>query len=307
MLNPPRVPARVVTVQRQFNARARRFAAHDAVVREIERRLVDRLDAIRFAPQRVVDVGCGAGHSHALLRARYGQIEWLGVDASTAMLALNPAARHGWRARLTRGLGRPSAPRVAALADALPCAAERVDLLFSNLMLHWHPAPHTVFPEWLRVLRPDGLLLFSSYGPDTLSELRAACASALPHAAPMPFVDMHDFGDMLVAAGFATPVMDVERLTLTFATPEALLAEVRALGGNPRDDRSTGLPATAAARQLCDALAAQRGADGRIGVTVEVAYGHAWRPPAGNARGETSVSVDALRATLRQRKSKGEP
>jgi SAM-dependent methyltransferase len=92
----------------------------------------------------------------------------------------------------------------------MPLADDSVDLVLSNLMLHWHPQPHQVLPEWKRVLRADGLLMFSCFGPDTLKELRAAAADALPQARPMPFVDMHDFGDMMVASGFATPVMDVE-------------------------------------------------------------------------------------------------
>ena len=103
-------------------------------------------------------------------------------------------------------------PLVAADAGRLPIADDRVDMIFSNLMLHWHPEPHTLFPEWKRVLRIDGLLLFSCFGPDTLRELRAACRLTLPDARPMPFIDMHDFGDMMVASGLADPVMDAEVL-----------------------------------------------------------------------------------------------
>ncbi len=168
-------------------------------------------------------------------------------------------------------------------------------------MLHWHPTPHVVFPEWKRVLRVDGLLMFSCFGPDTLKELRAAVKETLPHARAMPFVDMHDFGDMLVASGFATPVMDVETITLTYPDPRALLAEVRALGASPLDDRWPALPSGRQARRLLDALAARRDSLGRIPLTFEVAYGHAWKP-APRAVGVSKVSLASLRDGLSHRK-----
>jgi malonyl-CoA O-methyltransferase len=150
------------------------------------------------------------------------------------------------------------------------------------------------------VLRADGLLLFSCFGPDTLKELREACRLALPNARPMPYIDMHDFGDMMVASGFANPVMDAELLTLTFPSAHDLLREVRALGGNPRDDRCASLPSGRQARNLLDALEARRGDDGRIRLSFEIAYGHAWKPA---PRSETSgISVEALRADLANRR-----
>jgi malonyl-CoA O-methyltransferase len=301
IVDPPRMPARIETVRRQFDHRAPHFGAHDALPREIERRLIERLDVIRTAPARIVDVGCGAGRGHALLRARCPDADWVGIDLSAAMLAQGVPARR-WLDRL-RARRAPLAARVCADAGALPLAAGCADLLLSNLMLHWHPAPHTLFPEFLRVLRLDGLLLFSCFGPDTLKEVRSAFARALPQARALPFVDMHDFGDMLVASGFATPVMDVEVLTLTYASPRALLAELRALGGNPRDDRPQGLPGSRQCRALLDVLGARRDGDGRIAVTVEVAYGHAWKPQPRPPRptGQTRIALDELRAQLRHR------
>lgn len=301
MVDPPRMPARVATVRQQFNRRAARYAAHDAVAREIERRLLDRLEVIRLAPSRIVDIGCGAGHSRALLRDRYPDAAWLGIDLSPAMLKLG-AVGPGWLARM-RTIGAAPTWRVSADAAALPLADRCAELVCSNLMLHWHPAPHTLFPEFLRVLRPDGLLLFSCFGPDTLKELRAACLQTLPRCRPLPFVDMHDFGDMMVASGFATPVMDVERLRLTYGSPSDLVREVRALGANPRDDRATGLPSTRQCRDLMAALGAQRDADGRVAVTIEVAYGHAWRPqprPPRTRTAETNIPLAQVQARLRQ-------
>jgi malonyl-CoA O-methyltransferase len=133
-----------------------------------------------------------------------------------------------------------------------------------------------------------------------LRELRAAVAEVLPHARPVPFVDMHDLGDMMVACGLATPVMDVEHLTLTFRTPQDLLREVRALGANPRDDRWPALPSGRRARLLLDALAARRTADGRIPLTFEIAYGHAWKPVP-RVEGVRAISVDSLKQQLASR------
>lgn len=297
MANPLRVPARVATVRAQFDARAVRFAAHDTVIREVAERLIDRLQYIRVQPQRVLDVGCGTGTTLAKLATRFPAAALAGLDLSEGMLRQRST---GLRARVSRWLGGPSPLLFAADAARLPLADASFDLVVSNLVAHWHPAPHTLFPEWKRALRVDGLLLFSCFGPDTLKELRAACRLALPHARPMPFTDMHDFGDMLVASGFADPVMDAEVLTLTYASPRELVREVRALGGNPRDDRYRALPSGRQARSLLDALAARAGDDGRIRLTFEVAYGHAWKPAPRPEPG--TVTVDALRADLAKRR-----
>lgn len=292
------MPARVETVRRQFDARAARWSQHEAVVREVGRRLIERLSLMRLAPRLIADVGAGAGAARTALLARYPEARWLGLDVSRAMLL--GAGDAGWTGRIAAWAGR--APwRVCAEAGQLPLAAGAADLLHSNLMLHWHPAPHTLFPEWARVLANDGLLLFSAFGPDTLKELRAAMAEVWPAARPVNFVDMHDYGDMMVAAGLATPVMDVEMLTLTYASPDALIAETRALGASPRDDRPSWLPGGATGRRLREALARRARPDGRIALSFEVVYGHAWKP-APRERVATGVSVEALRAKLPARR-----
>jgi len=291
------------TVQRQFDARAPRHAAHDALVREVSTRMVERLSYLRHPVQRLLDLGCGSGDSRAALQSQFPQAQWLGVDLSPARLHAD-GAKSSWSQRL-RGLlarGKSTALRVCANADALPFADGSLDMVFCNLMLHWHPAPHAVVAEIARVLRSGGLLFFSSYGPDTLLQLRQACAQALPAALPMPYVDMHDYGDMLVAAGFEAPVMEVENLDLRYPSASALLAEVRALGGNPRADRAQGLPGGRQARALHAALAAQTGADGRIGLRFEIVVGHGWkaapRPPAG-------MGTIALPAPYRRQAGRG--
>jgi len=161
-----------------------------------------------------------------------------------------------------------------------------------NLALHWHPQPDLVFAEWRRVLRTDGLLMFSCFGPDTLLQIRQAFAGIDDCAHTLPFVDMHDFGDMLVNAGFSTPVMDMEKITLTYATLEQLFADVRSLGGNPLLSRRRGLLGKQAYQTVCERLEAMRQADGRIALTFEVVYGHAFRPVTQKtAQGESIVRI----------------
>ncbi len=223
MIDPPRVPVDTATVRRQFDARARRFARHDWLPREIGRRMVERLELMRLDVRRVADIGCGSGAAHDDLLRRYPDAQWLGFDLSLGMLrAAGPQS--GPVSRFVQRLRPVAQARVCADAGQLPLPDACVDLVFSNLMLHWHPAPHRVIPEWRRVLRIDGLLMFSCFGPDTLKELRQAVATVEPRTRPMPYVDMHDFGDMLVAAGMATPVMDAEVLTLTFPSARARAA-----------------------------------------------------------------------------------
>jgi len=295
-----RAPMRWQTVRRQFDGRAHRLGSHDFLLREVSNRLIDRLDYIRLTPARILDVGCGAGRSREPVLKRFPNARWTGIDLSVPMMQAGNVRRGPLASWLDRARGR-GPERICAEAAQLPFADATFDLVLSNLMLHWHPQPHDVFPEWKRVLTVDGLLLFSCFGPDTLKELRAACAEALRESHPMPFIDMHDFGDMMVAAGFATPVMDVETIRLTYGSAHELLAEVRALGGNPRDDRARGLVAGTRARALLAALERRRDTAGRIPLTFEVAYGHAWKPAPRSAT-EAVISLDRLRTGLAARR-----
>jgi malonyl-CoA O-methyltransferase len=140
--------------------------------------------------------------------------------------------------------------------------------------------------EVARVLAPGGLLMFSSYGPDSLRSIHEAFAAHLPHAAPVPLVDMHDLGDMMMASGFEAPVIESDRLLLSYGGVPQMLQELRALGGNPRSDRHRGLPGTAQARAVMAHLAEQAAADGRYHLALEVVIGHGWRrsPAAPSAR-----------------------
>ncbi|TFW28792.1 methyltransferase domain-containing protein [Massilia horti] len=279
---------------RALFARPERVSASGFLRREIAERMHERLALVKINPHQVLDAGCGSGADLALLQKTYPAAQIVGVDAVPAMLEAAKAPAPALRAlnqMLSRLLpAKAGVDLVCADFGNLPFGMNSLDLIWSNLALHWHPQPDRVFAEWRRVLRVDGLLMFSNFGPDTFKELRAAFAAMdeSPHA--LPFVDMHDFGDQLVEAGFSTPVMDMEQITVTYDTVDALLADVRAFGGNPLATRRRALVGRAAWQKMLAALESQRRPDGKLALTFEVIYGHAFRPaPRVNAAGEAII------------------
>jgi malonyl-CoA O-methyltransferase len=290
---------------RQLFSDPQRSAGTDFLRREIAGRMREKLELVKIQPACVLDAGCGAGADLPELQRSYPDALVIGLDASPAMLRSGEQARGSARQVLGRFLSRltPAALRTEPapalisgdFAD-LPLAPRSVDLIWSNLALHWHPQPHALFAEWRRVLRTEGLLMFSCFGPDTLIEVRQAFAEADPFPHTLQFVDMHDFGDMLIENGFSTPVMDMEKLTLTYEHPQALLEDVRALGGNPLENRLRGLTGRSRYQRLLEALEKQRRSDGRLHLTIEVVYGHAFKPvPAKTESGEAIIRFDLPR------------
>ncbi|MDB5794175.1 MAG: bioC [Noviherbaspirillum sp.] len=290
---------------RDLFASPERVAESDFLRREIASRMRERLDLIKVEPRVVLDAGCGEGADIGVLQDRFSEACVLGIDASPAMLdaargrqvaALSSMSRLLAKWLPGRSSGGLSAGSVLCGDFAqLPFGVNSVDLVWSNLALHWHPQPDRVFAEWRRVLKIDGLLMFSCFGPDTFKELRSAFGESA-HARLLPFVDMHDFGDMLVNAGFSTPVMDMETITVTYDSVPKLMADVRSLGGNPLQTRPRGLHGRASRDRAMHALEKSRGPDGRMPLTFEVIYGHAFRPaPRTTASGETIVRLDRSR------------
>ncbi|MBX9899264.1 MAG: methyltransferase domain-containing protein [Burkholderiaceae bacterium] len=270
--------------------------------REIAQRMREKLELVNIEPSAVLDAGCGEGDDFAPLSEHFPKAQIIGLDAAPAMLRLASqrqrelgGALDRLFAKFTRKWNGANKPPQLMCADfaKTPLADGSVDVVWSNLALHWHPRPDEVFAEWHRILRKDGLLMFSCFGPDSLIEVRKAFAAVDDHHHCLPFVDMHDFGDMLVKAGFSSPVMDMEKLTLTYADSEQLLSEVRSLGGNPLDSRSRGLLGRAGYRRLKNAFEAQRNTENRLPLTIEVIYGHAFRPTARKlGSGEAIVRFD---------------
>jgi malonyl-CoA O-methyltransferase len=289
---------------RQLFSRPSQVAESAFLRREIAGRMHERLALVKIAPERVLDAGCGEGADLPTLQSTFAGAQLLGLDASCAMLRSarekQVAALSSMRRLLNRwlagnaeaGLGTSGTLMCGNFAQ-LPLAANSVDLVWSNLALHWHPQPDRVFEEWRRVLRVEGLLMFSCFGPDTFKEIRAAFSESDPAPHTLPFVDMHDLGDMLVHAGFATPVMDMETITVTYDSVEKLMADVRAWGGNPLSSRRRGLLGAGSWRKVVRAVEQNRRPDGKLPLTFEVVYGHAFRPASSKtASGESIVQWD---------------
>jgi malonyl-CoA O-methyltransferase len=279
-------PIDLARVRQLFSAPAK-VAGADFLRREIAARMHERRSIVKAAPARILDAACGAGADLAVLQEAYPAAHVLGLDASAPMLANGPAQPRSFLGKLLPS--KRGTDRLCADFGNLPLGPNSVDLVWSNLGLFWHPLPDRVFAEWRRVLRVDGLLMFSSFGPDTLKELREAGLHTLP------FVDMHDFGDQLVEAGFSTPVMDMEKITVTYSDVKTMMADVRALGGNPLDTRPRGLMSRSRWHAVNAALERQR-KDGKLTLTFEVIYGHAFRPaPKTTSSGEAIIRFQPRR------------
>ena len=278
---------------RRWFARAASTPAEDPVAAEVERRMAARLEYVRLEPRWIADVGRGATTRPSTVRDRYPKAQMLRADPVFAPVRRARRAPP-LMARMRSLLGTGREHLVCADLSALPIRTGSCGLVWSNLALAWSADPAATLGEWHRVLEIGGLLMFSSYGPDTLKELRAAfraADSASPHV--HPFVDMHDLGDALVATGFADPVMDMEMLTVTYASAEALLDELRSTGRrNAHAARRRGLTGRHAWTRMIAAYGALA-RDGRVPASFEIVYGHAWKTaPRTTADGRAIIRFD---------------
>ena len=265
--------SRQARLRRRFDRAAARYDEFAGVQREITLRLLERLDLVQVDPGCVVDLGAGTGDGTAQLRQRYPQARIIAVDFSHAMLQQNQK----------RGQTGSS---VAADAFHLPFAPGMADLVFSSSTLQWCVPLAEALREISRVLRPGGLLMFSTYGPDTLQELHAAQQAAGMEGGVNEFSDMHPIGDLLLEEGYQDPVLDVERLDVSYASVRDLMIELKGIGSS-RIDSPAAQPCT---RHQWQALTDAYPADdqGRIHATYEVIFGHALAPVS-RAHGETAT------------------
>jgi malonyl-CoA O-methyltransferase len=285
-------------VRRAFARAASTYDGAAVLHREIGARMASRLEYVKIAPSLILDAGCGTGEAIGELGLRFPGARVVALDMTMPMLT---AARE--RTQRSRSLFRRLLP--ASLAgggkapwfvggdlNALPFRGVLFDMVWSNLALHWVNDLPRVIAEVRRVMQVGGLFSFTTFGPDTLREIRAAFARADGHTHTNRFVDMHDIGDMLVSAGFADPVMDMEQLTLTYADPPALMRELKDLGAtNATRGRPRGLMGRARWQRVLAKLEVMR-RDGRIPLTFEVVYGHAWKgEPKRTAEGHPIIKL----------------
>jgi malonyl-CoA O-methyltransferase len=271
-----------------FSRAAAHYRRHAALQQTVCERLAERLELFRIEPQVVLDLGCGTGHAWPALRRRFPRAGLLGLDLAAGMLVESRRGRWWRRERL-----------VCADAEQLPLADASVDVIFSSLMLQWCTPPDRALAECRRVLRPEGLLLLSTLGPDTLRELRTAwpeepLAPAADETATARFVDLHDLGDAIIRAGLAGPVVDAEHFTLTYPTASAVLQDLRRLGtGNADQSRPKGLITPKRLSVFAARYEPMRRSDGTLPLTYEVVYAHAFAPAPG-ARPQDGSTVSAF-------------
>lgn len=265
---------------------------------EVAGRMAERLGYIKLQPARVLDASPALGASAELLRLAYPGAEMLWHEADPALAARAAQARslNWWRKLRGASMGQ---------VETLPTRPE-VDLLWSNMALHACADLPALLHAWQASIAVGGFVMFSCLGPDSFVELRALYArNGWGRPAP-DWWDMHDIGDLVLKAGFADPVMDQQRLRLTWTSPESLLADLRALGGNLAPTRFAGLRGRGWRQRLLAELDTLRDAEGRLALTLELVFGHAFKAaPRLTVAAETHVSVDAMRASLRKGRESG--
>lgn len=282
-------------LRRSFGRAASRYSEVAALQREVEARLLEQLAYLDDRqPQRVLDLGSGPGRAAGAMKKRWPKAEVIAVDAALPMLREVPKHTRFWR----------PVRRVNADVSKLPFADQSSDLIFSSLCLQWLDDLPAVLSEFRRVLRPDGLLLFSTFGPETLSELRDAYLLAGVTPPLSPFAAIQQVGDAMLAAGFKDPVLDRDRYTLTYPNLRALMQELRAIGaGDARSDRPRGLGGRARLQRVTANYETQR-RDGVLPSTWEVITAQAWGPAPGAPRrdgGADLASFPADRIPTRRR------
>lgn len=269
-------------IRRAFSRAADTYDEAAVVQRRVVAELIDRLGAIRHAPSRVLEAGSGTGHGARELRRLYPKATVLCLDLALPMLQ-RASRQRGWFARERY---------VAGDMEQLPLAAGVVDMVFSSSSLQWCRLDRA-FAEFARVMAPRSLLMFATFGPDTLGELRSAWREIDDGAHVHGLTDMHDVGDELVRQGFTDPVMDVESLRVTYREVSSLMRDLKALGSNNADPaRARGLTGKGKLAALKRALEARRNREGLVECSYEIVYGHAWAPARRQWReGDGSVAV----------------
>ena len=260
-------------LRRAFEHAATTYDAAAVLQNEVCHRMLERLEYIRHRPAVILDAGSGTGNALKGLRGRYPDAKLVAFDIAPAMLRRGRKRTPWWRGLL----GHVPEP-VCGDIERLPFADAAFGMIWSNLAVQWVNDLARAFAEMRRVLMPGGLLMFSTFGPDTLRELRQAYRNTDRHTHVNRFIDMHDIGDLLVAAGFGDPVMDMEYFTLTYGEVRDLMRELKAIGAH---NVTRGRPGGLSGKALLAAVTRNYEPfrrDGKLPATFEVVYGHAWKP-----------------------------
>ncbi len=258
-------------IRESFNRAAPGYDDAALLQQTVAQRLLERLDLIKLQPQRILDVGAGTGQLTLKLTRRYKNAEVIALDLAPAMLTL---ARQRLGV-LDKWFGKQRF--ICADADHLPLADNSVDMIISNFAIQWCSDLDQTFGEFQRVLKPGGLLLFATFGPDTLKELRQAWRAVDDKIHVNSFIDMHDIGDAMIRCQFSDPVMDAERLTLTYTDGMSVMRDLKAMGAhNVSAGRNHALTGKQKLQQMLTAYEQFRHGDGLLPATYEVVYGHAW-------------------------------
>ena len=287
-------------VRQSFDAAADHYDDVAVLQREIGNRILERLEIIRLAPDTILDIGAGTGVFTHALGKRYKKSRVIAYDIAPRMLQRARNRNGRINALLNKWNNKHSF--LCGDAEHLPLADQSIDLIFSNVALQWCTDLEHTFAEFRRVLKPGGLLMFSTFGPDTLKELRdswrAADSQTEQNIHVHDFIDMHDVGDAMLRAGMADPVMDMETFTLTYADAYQLMRELKTLGAhNVASQRRHSLTGKIRVKNMTAAYEQFR-IDGMLPATYEVVYGHAWAPV--TTQGEVLVSLNPLHPGIRQ-------
>ena len=272
-------------IRRAFDRAADSYDEAAVLQKEVCSRLLEKLEYIKLSPRLILDAGVGTGEAIAPLMKRYKKSGLVALDLSERMLAKAPA-----HASLLR---KPE--RVCADIEHLPFCEDSFELIFSSLTLQWCNDMQATMVDILRVLKPGGLLMFSTFGPDTLKELRACWRQVDDAVHVNEFTDMHDVGDGLLQAGFADPVMEAETITVNYPSIDKLMSDLRAIGANATAEGGRpGLTAPSVLEKLRQAYEAYR-ADKLLPASYEVVYGHAWKPVASlSEKHELRINITEL-------------
>jgi malonyl-CoA O-methyltransferase len=264
-------------VRASFERAAHSYDAAAALQQEVARRMDERLDYIKVAPKVILDAGSGTGFGSALLRRRYPDARVIELDLAHSMLCESRDKQRREAGMLGRLMGRARPWQVGGDLERLPLATASVDMIWSSLAIQWVNIPDAMFAEFYRVLKPEGMVLFSTLGPDTLMELRQSFEGLDGGTHVNRFIDMHDLGDAMLAGGLAEPVVDMEKIVMTYDTVRDVLRDLKAIGAhNVTQGRNRGMMGKQTWRTLEARYETWRH-DGRLPASYEVIYGHAWR------------------------------